>query len=94
MVEDMRLDMGGTDDVDHAKGWFAAGSGQVCPLSPLDCAPIGEVQAKMVSNAYPQVLIPAGLLHSSGWVDDTVWLGGSLEDASAIATALLPRRTP
>ena len=36
LVEDMRLDMGGTDDVDHAIGWFHAGSGQGCPLSPLD----------------------------------------------------------
>ena len=36
LVEDMRLDMGGTDDVGHAVGWFDAGSGQGCPLSPLD----------------------------------------------------------
>ena len=53
MVEDMRLYMGGTDDVDHAEGWFDAGSGQGCPLSPLDYAPMVEVRAKMVSKAYP-----------------------------------------
>ena len=33
-AEDMRLDMGGTDAVDHAIGWFDAGSWQGCPLSP------------------------------------------------------------
>ena len=88
LVEDMRLDMGGTDDVDHAEGWFDAGSGQGCPLSPLDYAPMGEVRAKMVSRNYPGVLTPAGLLHSLAWADDTVWLGGSPEDASAIARAL------
>ena len=88
LMEDMRLDMGGTDDVDHAEGWFDAGSGQGCPLSPLDYAPIGEVRAKMVSRAYPGVLTPAGLLHSLAWADDTVWLGGSPEDVCAIAGAL------
>ena len=88
LVEDMRLDMGGTDDVDHAEGWFDAGSGQGCPLSPLDYAPMGEVRAKMVSRNYPGVLTPAGLLHSLAWADDTVWLGGSPEDVSAIAKAL------
>ena len=64
LVEDMRLDVGRTDDVDHAEGWFDAGSGQGCPLSPLDYAPMGEVRAKMVSKAYPGVLTPAGRLHS------------------------------
>ena len=88
LVEDMRLDMGGTDDVDHAEGWFDAGSGQGCPLSPLDYAPMGEVRAKMVFKAYPGVLTPPGLLHSLAWADDTVWLGGSSEDVSAIARAL------
>ena len=88
LVEDMRLDMGGTGDVDHAEGWFDAGSGQGCPLSPLDYAPMGEVWAKMVSKAYPGVLKPAGLLHSLAWADDTVWLGGCSEDVSAIAKAL------
>ena len=61
LVDDMRLDMGGTDDVDHAEGWFDAGSGQGCPLSPLDYAPMGEVRARMVSKAYPGVHTPAGL---------------------------------
>ena len=88
LVEDMRLDMGGTDDVDHADRWFDAGSGQGCPLSPLDYAPMGEVWARMVSKAYPGVHTPAGLLHSLALADDTVWLGGSSEDASAIAGAL------
>ena len=87
-VEDMRLDMGGTNDVDHAIGWFDAGSGQGCPLSPLDCAPMGEVRARMVSKAYPGVHTPAGLLHSVAWADHAVWLGGSKEDADAIARAL------
>ena len=64
LVEDMRLDVGSTDDIDHAEGWFDAGSGQGCPLSPLDYAPMGEVRAKMVSKAYPGVHTPAGLLHS------------------------------
>ena len=41
LVQDMRLDMGGTDDVDHAEGWVDAGSGQGCPHSPLDYAPMG-----------------------------------------------------
>ena len=27
LAEDMRLDMGGTDDFDHAEGWFDAGFG-------------------------------------------------------------------
>ena len=88
LVEDMRLDMGGTDDVDHAARWFDAGSGQGCPLSPLDYAPMGEVRARMVSKAYHRVRTPAGLLHSVAWADDTVWLGGSKEDADAIAGAL------
>ena len=88
LVEDICLDMGGTDDVDHAVGWFDVGSGQGCPLSPLDYAPMGEVRAKMVSKAYRGVLTRAGLLHSLAWADDTVWLGGSREDASAIAQAL------
>ena len=74
LVEDMRLDMGGTDDVDHAIGWFDAGLRQGCPPSVLDYAPMGEVRVRMVSKAYPGVHTPAGLLHS---VDDTVWLGGS-----------------
>ena len=73
---------------DHTEGWFDAGSGQGCPLSPLDYAPMGDVRVKMVSKAYPGVLTPAGLLHSLAWADDTVWLGGSSEDASAIARAL------
>ena len=34
LVEEVRLNMGGTDDVDHAIGWFDAGSGQGCPLFP------------------------------------------------------------
>ena len=42
VVEDMRLNMGGTNDIDHAAGWFDAGSGQGCPLSPLDYAPMGR----------------------------------------------------
>ena len=88
LVEDMRLDMGGTDDVDHAEGWFDAGSGQGCPLSSLHYAPMGEVRAKMVSRAYPGVLTPPGVLHTLAWADDTVWLGGSPEDAAAIARAL------
>ena len=88
MVEDMRLDMGGTDDVHHAEGWFDAGSGQGCPLSPLDFAPMGQVRAKMVSKAYPGVPRPAGLLHSLASADDTVRLAGSSEDTSAIARAL------
>ena len=88
LVEDMRLDMGVTNDVDHAAGWFDAGSGQGCPLSPLNYAPMGEVKARMVSKAYPGVPTPAGLLHSLAWAEDTVWLGGSKEDAGAIAGAL------
>ena len=64
LVEDMHLDMGGTDDVDHAIGWFDAGIGQGCPVSPLDYAPMGEVRARMVSKAYARVYSPAGLLHS------------------------------
>ena len=64
LVEDMRLDVGSTDDIDRAEGWFDAGSGQGCPLSPLDYAPMGKVRAKMVSKAYPGVHTPAGLLHS------------------------------
>ena len=87
LVEDMRLDMGGTEDVDHAEGWFDAGSGEGCPLSPLDYAPMGEVRAKIVSRDYPGVLTPAGLLHILAWANDTVWLGGSPEDVSAIARA-------
>ena len=87
-VEDMRLDMGGTDHVDHAVGWFDAGSGQGYPLSPLDYAPMGEVRARMVSKAYPGMRTPAGLLHSLAWADDVVWLGGSSVDVSAIAGAL------
>ena len=31
---------------------------------------------------------PSGLLHTVAWADDTVWLGGSQEDAAAIAGAL------
>ena len=88
LVEDMCLDMGGKDNVDYAIGWFDAGSGQGCPLSPSDYAPMGEVRARMVSKAYPRVHTPAGLLHILAWADDTVWLGGSPEDASAIARAL------
>ena len=88
LVEDMRLDMGGTDDVDHAEGWFDAGCGQGCPLSPLDYAPMGQVRAKMVSQNYPGVLTPGVLLHSLACADDTVLLGGSPEDVSAIARAL------
>ena len=88
LVEDMRLHMGGTDDVDHAKGWFDAGSQQGCPRPLLDYAPMGEVRAKMVSRNYPGVFTPAGLLHSVAWADNTVWLGGSPEDVSAIARAL------
>ena len=87
LVEDMRLDMDGTDNVNHAEGWFSAGSRQGCLVSPLDHAPMGEVRAKMVSKAYHGVLTTAGLLHSLAWADDTVWLGGSSEDASAIARA-------
>ena len=49
---------------------------------------MGEVRAKMVSRDYPGVLTPAGLLHSLALADDTVWLGGSPEDVSAIARAL------
>ena len=88
LVEDMRLDMGGTDDVDHAFGWFDAGSGQGCPLCPLDYAPMGEVRVKVVSRAYPRVRTPDRLLHSVAWADDTVWLGGTAADATAIAKAL------
>ena len=75
LVEDVRLHMGRTDDVDHAVGWFDAGSGQGCPLSPLDYAPLGEVWKRMVSTTYPGVHTPAGLLHSLAWADDRVWLG-------------------
>ena len=88
LVEDMRLDMGGTDDIDHGEGLFDAASGQGCPLSPLDCAPMGEVRAKMVSWDYSDVLTAAGLLHSVAWADETVWLSGSPEDMFAIARAL------
>ena len=49
---------------------------------------MGEVRAKMVSRDYPGVLTLAGLLHSLAWANDTVWLGVSPEDASAIARAL------
>ena len=42
----------------------------------------------MVSRAYPGVHTPAGLVHSVAWADDRVWLGGSKEDADAIAGAL------
>ena len=49
---------------------------------------MGEVRARMVSKAYPGVHTPAGLLHSLAWADDTVWLGGSREDAAAFAGAL------
>ena len=52
LVEDMRLDMGKTDGINHAARWFDAGSGQGCPLSPLDYAPMGEVQVKVVSWTY------------------------------------------
>ena len=31
---------------------------------------------------------PGGLLHRVAWARDTVWLGGSMEDAGAIAGAL------
>ena len=55
---------GGTENVDHVAGWFDAGSGQGCPLSPLDYVPMGEVRARMVSKAYPGVRNPASLLHS------------------------------
>ena len=34
------------------------------------------------------MLTPAGRLPSLAWANETVWLGGSAEDASAIATAL------
>ena len=51
LVDDMRLDMDGTDDVNHAEGPFDAESGQGCPLSPLDYAPMKDVRAKMVSKA-------------------------------------------
>ena len=88
LVEDMYLDMGGTDDIDQGEGWFNAGSGQGCPLSLLDYAPMGEIRAKMVYWDYSGVLTPAGLLPSLAWADDTVWLGGSPEDVSAIARAL------
>ena len=74
LVKDMRLDIGGTDDVDHAIGWFDVGSGQGCPLSPLDYAAMGEVRARMVSKAYPGVHSLAGLLHSLAWANNTVWL--------------------
>ena len=63
LVEDTRLDMGRTDDVDHAIVWFDAGSGQGCPLSPLDYVPMGEVRARMASKAYPGLHTPAGLRH-------------------------------
>ena len=88
LVEDMRLDIGGTDDVDHAEGWCDAGSGQGCPLSLLEYAPMKELRANMVSQAYPGVLSLAGLLQSSALADDTVWLRGSPEDAFPIARAL------
>ena len=32
--EDMVLSMGGTEDVNHAEGWYYAGYGQRCRLSP------------------------------------------------------------
>ena len=89
----MRLDMGGMDDVGHAVGWFDAGSGQGCPLSPLDYAPMGEVWARMVSKAYPRVHTPAGLLHSLAWADDTVWLGGGRTRPPLLEPYPL-RRTP
>ena len=88
LVEDMRLDMGGTDNVHHAVGCLDAGSGQGCPLSPLDYAPMGEVRARMVPKAYPGVYTPAGLLHSLAWADNTVWLGGTSKDAFPIAGGL------
>ena len=87
-VQDIRLDRGGTDDIHHAAGWFDAGSGQGCPLSPWNYVPMGEVRLKVVSRAYPRVLTPAGLLHSVAWADDTVWLGGTPADVTAIAKAL------
>ena len=88
LVEDMRLRIRGTKDVDHAIVLSDAGSGEGCPLSPLDYPPMGEVRARMVSKAYPGVHTPAGLLHSLSWADDMVWLGRSREDTAAIAGAL------
>ena len=64
LVEDMRMDMGEADDVDHAAAWLDAGSGQGCPLSPLDCAPMGEVRARVVSKAEPGIHTPTEVLHS------------------------------
>ena len=75
-------------NIDHAIGWFDAGCGQGCPLSPSDYGPMGEVLVKVVTRAYPGVQTPSGLLHSVAWADDTAWLGGSQEDAEAIARAL------
>ena len=48
LVEDMRLDMGGTDDVDHAAGLFVAGSGQGSPLPPLDYAPMDRIRCPSI----------------------------------------------
>ena len=44
LVEDMVLNMGGMEDVDHAAGWYNNWSGQGCPRSPLDYSPMGEVR--------------------------------------------------
>ena len=94
LVEDMRLDMGGTDDVDHAEGWFDAGSRQGCPLSPLEYAPMGEVRAKMVSE-----LTPGCSLQRASC---TVWSGPTIRSGSGAPQRMRlpspvpspPRRTP
>ena len=52
LVQDMRLDIGGMGDINHAAGWFDAGCGQGCPLSPLDYAPMAQVRVKVVSWTY------------------------------------------
>ena len=70
LVEDMRLDMGGSDDIDHTTARFDAGSSSGCPLSPVDYAPRGEVRVKVVARAYPGVRTLAGLFHSVAWSDD------------------------
>ena len=80
--------MGGTNNIDHAIGWFDACSGQGCPLCPLDYPPMGEARARMVSKAYPGVHTPAGLLRSLAWADDAVWPGSPRGCAAAVVGAL------
>ena len=63
--------------------------GKVVPSPhPTTRPPMGEVRARIVSKAYPGVHTPAGVQHNLAWANDTVWLGGSHEDAAAIAGAL------